>query len=520
MVEVTRDHKIYFNGTIVESSALNIVRDTHHILQVSQGVIVLLSGGHFILIQAFEFVGVYVRASFVGLNDPKNAYIRTAGMSGTWNRFGLIGRTGVHFTDVADFAREWQVGLGDPVLFRTSTDQTCEDRPVNVPERDEDLVDSAEGLCGFVRDGYNVECAFDLTVANLTTENPVYIFPLNTRQSARCSATSVDCALRGGSCVVLCINSETRICFPGLCSFIGDIETELGRCPDPSTIPSERCACAVPSTMPSPVPSQVPSMTPTEEIPPVCFSGSTLVSAKDKGTITMRNLKLGDEVMVADGRYERVYSFAHYLPDITGDYLRISFSDEPWATPPLEISRDHLLFISEHRAVQASFLRVGDTVMKASGGVVAVKSIRKVAQMGVYAPFTPSGVLVLNGVLVSCYTGLEGSDSIKLYGGLELSYHYLAHLYQMPHRLWCRSVSPCRRETHSAEGISLWLHYPLKLSGWLLRQSIIVKTSFMMAWLIVFLPLGLLELFLHLSIEMQFTLCALIVGLAYSRRKV
>lgn len=93
---------------------------------------------------------------------------------------------------------------------------------------------------------------------------------------------------------------------------------------------------------------------------------------------------------LGDGWYKQVYSFGHYQPEINAQLLVITFAGE---ASPLEISPDHLLFISPQCYVQASSLCVGDTVLKASSDrsdavFHAVKSIQKVTGQGLYAPFT------------------------------------------------------------------------------------------------------------------------------------
>ena len=501
IVEVTIDQNVYYNQSSTPVDDLNVVRETHHLMQMPAGVIVLLPGGHFIMIQALgSGLGVYVRASFVGFNNtdqffngnivPTHFYNETAGMGGTWNKFGLVGRDGTtKFVDVVAFAREWQVRPPpeDPMLFINSTNSTCVEPRFTPPDVTDQRVNDALAACSGFREGYKQECAFDFIFGDVNVaENPVYTFQLETSQQPSCSATNVTCYLKGGTCINGC-NSSVTDCFPGLC---GDVEggTSTG---------DDSCLCSVPM-----------------EGFTICFSGSALVNLKDGGTIPMRDLKLGDEVMVADGRYERVYSFGHYQPEVSAEYLQISFSDESASNSPLEISPDHLLFTSDHRAVEASSVRVGDTVMKASGEALVVVSIRKVSQQGAYAPFTPSGVLAVNGVLASCYIGFEGSASMKLAGGFELSYQFLAHLFETPHRLWCMSLSSCRSEFYTEEGLSLWHNYPLQLSQWLVRQSTMVKTSTMMTGLIIFLPLRFLEVFLHMSFEILFALCVLVVSLA------
>mmetsp|Transcript_25370 Transcript_25370/g.42166 ORF Transcript_25370/g.42166 Transcript_25370/m.42166 type:complete len:865 (-) Transcript_25370:92-2686(-) len=251
-----------------------------------------------------------------------------------------------------------------------------------------------------------------------------------------------------------------------------------------------------------------------------CFSDSGLVSVKDRrGTVSsieMKALTLGDHVLAGNGRYEKVYSFGHYEPGVTVEYLEIAFTGHSTPTKPLEVTDSHMVFVSNDRAVPASSFLVGDRVLSGTGDTLVVQSIRRVLRKGLYAPFTSSGTVVVNGVLSSCYMAFEGSASMPLAAGMELSYQFSCHLFFAPHRLWC-SVAACDSQTYTSKGLSYWTDVPLKISLWLHDQSNVVKTVLIAVYLLMYVPLGLFEL---LTWNASFAMKLLVAGIiaALTRR--
>ena len=176
-------------------------------------------------------------------------------------------------------------------------------------------------------------------------------------------------------------------------------------------------------TSPRSSPPSVHSATRAPTLDPfakACFSGSTLVTVKNMGTVTMDNLQLGDLIMTANGRYEPVYSFGHRAESMVAEYLQFLPSN-------LEVSADHMVFVvtrdGNSRALPAAFVKVGDQLMHGE----TVTEIMRVHRKGLYAPFTPSGTLVVNGVGVSSYIALQASESLTI-GSIStgLSFQFLA----------------------------------------------------------------------------------------------
>ncbi len=210
--------------------------------------------------------------------------------------------------------------------------------------------------------------------------------------------------------------------------------------------------------------------------PGICFSEANIVEVQNKGLISVKDLRIGDLVRSSEEKFDRVYSFGHYQHDTRAVYYQIYLLDHRL---PLEISKDHLLFI-EGEAIPASNVNVGDKVNLGTGGTAKVLKIGTVLRSGAYAPFTMSGTIVVSGVTASSYVTLQQNSSVLVVDGYRtpISMHWLAHVFQSPHRLVClMSPRHCEKESYSVEGISKWVEGPLHVSRWLLQQNGVVTIA-------------------------------------------
>ena len=83
--------------------------------------------------------------------------------------------------------------------------------------------------------------------------------------------------------------------------------------------------------------------------------------------------------------------------------------------------------------VPAWHLKVGDALTDGpSGKTVAIVSIRSVRSKGAYAPFTPSGTIVVDGVLASSFVSLTADDGLEIAGGIELSTQWMSRMFELP----------------------------------------------------------------------------------------
>ena len=200
-----------------------------------------------------------------------------------------------------------------------------------------------------------------------------------------------------------------------------------------------------------------------------CFAGSNLVDVANRGPVRMQDLQLGDMVMVGQGIYEPIYSFGHLAPMTIATFLQIKTT-----TSTLRLTHEHMVFTKAGDVVPVSRLQVGDYLLRGSSLDDRVESIRTVQERGLYAPFTPSGKLVVNGILVSSYVSMLEEKDLEL-GWISLNQQWLNHAVLFPHRLICHHFASCSTEEYSPEGISLWHDQPLKLCLWLLSSGSVAR---------------------------------------------
>ena len=206
--------------------------------------------------------------------------------------------------------------------------------------------------------------------------------------------------------------------------------------------------------------------------PPLgCFTGSNVVEVHNRGPIRMQDLKLGDEVMVGQGKYEAIYSFGHIAPETIATFLHIQTSRSH-----LRLTEDHMVFTSSQKVVPASTLQVGDFLLGGTGLKDRIESIEVLQDTGLFAPFTPSGKLVVNDIMASSYVAFVDQSVLNL-GWTSLNQHWLSHAALFPRRLICCHFASCCPETYNSEGIPVWVDPYVRGLSWLLSFNSVVRAS-------------------------------------------
>jgi len=206
-----------------------------------------------------------------------------------------------------------------------------------------------------------------------------------------------------------------------------------------------------------------------------CFSGSTLVHRREQTDgkeqyyyykwVPLSEIQIGDSIQVSPGgKFEPIYAFGHYQPEMEGDYLELQFTDnDDNKLSLLQISKEHLIWTPNRGAIPACDLTIGQEVVLAEGGgassttTTTVTGIQPIIAKGIYAPFTPSGTLVLNhGLLASSYVSLDNFTN-KMMIIPNYYHHALAHFFTTPHRLWCQGTNEfCSNPMYTKDGINVW----------------------------------------------------------------
>jgi len=223
-------------------------------------------------------------------------------------------------------------------------------------------------------------------------------------------------------------------------------------------------------------------------IPLVCFSGHSTVNLQGKGETRMDQLQVGDAVLTSKG-YAKVYSFGHLDRNGKTPYLQIQTTAND---APLEISKDHLLYVFDEAKqmqsiVPARDIKVGNLLISEPGTQVEVQSIRQVTRHGAYAPFTTTGDIVVNGVVASNYIAFPPAFHDHLSFKQQ---HWVQHAALHPIRAFC-GVLGCENETYDkatgySKPVSLWmliLHWAQKIDSSVFMSGFLYLFALPTLWL-------------------------------------
>jgi len=227
---------------------------------------------------------------------------------------------------------------------------------------------------------------------------------------------------------------------------------------------------------------------------------------QNKGTIQLSELRIGDPVLVGRGKYEPVYSFGHSDAIRSSEYIKLtttaprnssstSSSSSSFVTS-VELSPPHMIFTTQKGVIPASLIQVGDELMLLDGTISVVTMMELVTRVGAYAPFTPSGQLMVDGVLVSCYIALQESALLTIGPILiPVSHHSIAYAFESVHRMAHRlGLLSTLRETYDSNGMSHWVAQPFKIGLWLMEpDNAVLLACSITPLILVFGTISLLE---------------------------
>lgn len=243
-----------------------------------------------------------------------------------------------------------------------------------------------------------------------------------------------------------------------------------------------------------------------------CFPSHASCEVKGKGMVLMRDLKIGDLVLAGSGDFEPVYSFGHRMQDAAHAYLRIKAA----RNKEVEVSLEHLLFVKDRGPIPASQVLVGDSLLDENGEALKVHSVTTSIGQGIFAPFTPSGRIVVDGVLVSSFVSLDNSSILEVWG-VGFTYHWLAHIFESPHRLVCHHFGRCLNETYDANGVSRWVSTPFHLTKMLLSQPSYIQSLVLIPTILILTVLNVTEALLYSRSILVITAC-LVCTMVYQRK--
>merc|ERR1712157_547796 len=93
--------------------------------------------------------------------------------------------------------------------------------------------------------------------------------------------------------------------------------------------------------------------------------------------------------------------------------------------------------VTQNRFVPASEIRVGHRLLSDDEVTTAVTSVRNgIRKKGMYAPFTPSGTIVVDQMVASSYVAIPNLKPLVQLSSI-YSYQWMAHVGEFPHRAYC-----------------------------------------------------------------------------------
>lgn len=246
--------------------------------------------------------------------------------------------------------------------------------------------------------------------------------------------------------------------------------------------------------------------------PLICFSSQATALVQHVGDVPLQKLQVGDKIMTANG-YQTFYGFVHENHDATEDFLQIHTKQQQ---QPLEISAQHMVFVQgKSSPIPAQLIRPGDVLQShMSSPGLEVKKVVTVQRKGFYAPLTTDGTVVVDGVVSSCYVGLQEDEDMKFQGGLRtgLSQHSMAHLVMTPIRMACLGVTPALCQIHDDFGLLVYTKLCWALAEFIDNRWLPVQMVLFVLCLLVLGTFYVLEWLVGPTIGMVVILCLCAAG--------
>lgn len=159
---------------------------------------------------------------------------------------------------------------------------------------------------------------------------------------------------------------------------------------------------------------EFPQDTPTTDNGRACFPSNSTVELQDGRVKTMEDLRTGEKVRVGAGKFSEVFMWTHRDGRFEGNWYVTLFM-EGGAT--FTATMGHFVYVCRNREVgcrrevfSVERVRVGDSVWLVAGGkeetTVSVTSVVRTSSRGLYNPQTLHGDIVVDSVVVTCYTKL------------------------------------------------------------------------------------------------------------------
>mmetsp|Transcript_10705 Transcript_10705/g.19341 ORF Transcript_10705/g.19341 Transcript_10705/m.19341 type:complete len:687 (+) Transcript_10705:98-2158(+) len=205
------------------------------------------------------------------------------------------------------------------------------------------------------------------------------------------------------------------------------------------------------------VASQASRTPPPPESSAACFPASSTVTTINGESVMMRNLQVGEWVLSSISRngeaeYSQIQMFGHADPHRMYRFVEIYYSCETETCQiPLTLSESHSVIttsVNGHRVLRRAIdLKPNDIIyVSLNSTFTQSRSIVHIQKhkmhQGLYHPHTSSGLLIVNGVQVSCYNSWTWLSPTTQHFIL-LPYRILTPLYLLPTLNFLKYLQNC-----------------------------------------------------------------------------
>ena len=151
----------------------------------------------------------------------------------------------------------------------------------------------------------------------------------------------------------------------------------------------------------------------------LCFPAISHVTLESGTNIDMKQLRIGDRVRTlgpnGEAAISEVIAFLHKETETEAEFYKLETS----GGNVIVLSPQHLIFRKENStspisAVFASEMKLENLLYISNGSAATYKAVTRISmvtEIGIYAPLTTQGTLLVDGVLVSCYATWPSHDA-------------------------------------------------------------------------------------------------------------
>ena len=157
---------------------------------------------------------------------------------------------------------------------------------------------------------------------------------------------------------------------------------------------------------------------------PKCFPASSTLTLSSGASVKMASLRVGHHVLARAGHHSPVFTFSHADAEHVTRFTRIAAANDAVLT----LSPGHYLYVNDV-LIPARSVRVGDSIETNTGHKVLVTSVSSIHALGLYAPHSMDGDLIVDGIRVSSYTeALHPTLAHNLLAPLRVAYRLGVHI--------------------------------------------------------------------------------------------